>query len=160
EATMDQIEAERIEKLGRLQPVRYPHGTDTDLNNHQNLQHEGTTTVFADRSQRTVTPVVQPPGRHPFDDLVDQVRQRGGGSRMAAMTRARLDNPEVWSSYQRWRATGTAQSQQTAQGDTSSQFNKQEPLTFESAVSREIARGCPAEVAAQRIVNRYGSSLP
>jgi len=148
DATVSQVEAD-IAKLGSLQPVRYPHGTDTELNDHQNSTHQGTTTVFADRSQCTVTPVVQIPGRHKFDDLVDAVMRRDGGPRSKAMATARLENPSVFTEYQAWHSGNTAQQQQTVQGETSGQLNK----AFEAAVDAEIRKGHNPRVAAQRVMN-------
>ena len=55
---------------------------------------------------------------HQFDDLVDEVHRRDGGSRAAAMTTARQENPRRFASYQRFHATGAAQEQGTARGYT------------------------------------------
>ena len=97
DATFDQLAAEaaRIEKLGGKQPVRYPHGLDTDLSaDYQNMQPPSTTMHSPHGGgsyQTSVTPVVQLPARHEFQDRVDEIRQRTGArSAAAAMTQARL----------------------------------------------------------------------
>jgi hypothetical protein len=63
-----------------------------------------------------VTDVVQEPSRHAFDDLVDHIAQRDRVSRMVAMTRARQENPKLYSAYQRFHATDTAQEQEMSRG--------------------------------------------
>ena len=103
-----------------------------------------------------VTPVVQVPARHPFDDQVDELLPQTGGSRSAAMVQARLLYPALFQSYQRWSSGGSAQAQQTAQGETSDQFNKLGRATFEQAVAKEMTRGCNETVAGQRVLQAHG----
>jgi hypothetical protein len=51
---------------------------------------------------------------------------------------------------------------QHGRGDSymTSRYGVAGPQTFEEAVDQEIARGCTPEVAAVRVINAYGSSLP
>jgi len=169
----------------------FPHGEESDLLHHQNLQPPGTTTMHSPRSgtySTGATDVVQTPARHPFDDKIDELLPQTGGSRSAAMTQARLLYPALYQSYVNG---GTAQQQQTQRGKTSDQLGKlgqpetwpqsdhpirpdpksqrrrvrrhdqQVKKSFESAVADEMARGCTTyEVAAQRVVNAYGTTLP
>jgi hypothetical protein len=89
-----------IEKLGRGAAPRYPHGSESDLL----AMHAGDVTVHPDRAHVGIVPAMQAPSRHRFDDLVDEVHARDGGSRAAAMVTARSENPTEFSSYQRWQA--------------------------------------------------------
>jgi hypothetical protein len=119
-AAMDQIEDEvdRITKALRHGGVSYPHSETTDLLHHQNLTPPPATSHSARSGtyQTGVTEVVQEPSRHAFDDLVDHIAQRDRVSRMAAMSRARIEDPRTYTAYQRWHATGTAQEQETSRG--------------------------------------------
>ena len=104
-----------------------------------------------------VTPVVQPPARHAFDDEVDRIKLRDGSSRMAAMTTARLENPALYTAYQQFLSRGQTTSQQAmARSRSTHPVHK----TYEDAVEAEISKGFDPVTAGQRILHSYGSTLP
>jgi hypothetical protein len=153
QATLDAIEQD-IAKLGAGKPVRYPHGTDTDLQDHSNMTAEATRTSERGQASRqlSVTAAVQTPGRHPFDDRIDAVQRRDGGSRLAAMSTARQEFPAEYSSYQAFTASSSAQQQQGGRRDNEG-LGKSASPSYESALSAQIAKGFSPWVAAQRLAN-------
>jgi hypothetical protein len=135
EATLDKALDEAEQEIAKLGAPgqhdgyrRYPHSETTDLLDHQNLQHTGTTTHFVDRAHQGVTLVDQEAPRHKFDDLVDAVCERDGCSRMQGMTIARIENPSVYTQYQRWHLGNTAQEQWDSREDSNDDLaNKAAP---------------------------------
>src|SRR5439155_22176375 len=83
-----------------------------------------------------------------------------GGSRSKAFTVARLENPDVYDAYQAWHSGNTTQQQRAVQQETNDLTTKAAPLTFEAAVNAEIRKGHNPRVAAQRVMNHYGTDSP
>src|SRR5262249_13765566 len=94
-------------------------GTETDLQHHENMQ-PGATFMHSARGGGSyslgATDVVQQPGRHEFDNLVDAVQARDHSPRHIAMATARLENPAAYTRYPRWHVGATAQQQETSRG--------------------------------------------
>ena len=154
-STLDALKSE-MKKLGG--PVRYPHGAETDLQDHQNMTNSVTRTGERGQSSRqtSVTQVIQSPGRHKFDDLVDAVRARDGGSRSRGFTVARLENPDVYDAYQAWHSCNTTQQQRAVQQETNDLTTKSAPTQYAALVAGEIRKGHNPRVAAQRVAQAYG----
>lgn len=156
--TMEDVETD-IAKLGGLQPVRYPSEETVSIlqHNRDSLQkvHRGSEFGQASRSVGAVSaPAVR---RHAFDDLVDAVQRRDGGSRLKAFTTARLENPSTFNLYQYWQsAQSTADQRADQSAEDDSQTNKSAPTTYEALVAAEIRKGHHPHIAAQRVANTYG----
>jgi hypothetical protein len=147
-----------MKKLGSGNgPPRYPHGTDTDLQDHSNMTAEATRTGEAGQASRFVsnTPVVEVPKRHAFDDRIDAVQRRDGGSRFAAMSTARQEFPQDYSDYQSFTAGNSTSEQQGSRRDNEGLGKS---LTFEAAVNSEIRKyNVSPTVAGHRVLQRYGN---
>lgn len=155
---LDNIEEafdEVIEKLGGGAAPRYPHGSESDRLARENM-HAGDVTVPPGRAHVGIVPAMQDPSLHRFDDLIDQVHARDGGSRAAALVAARLENPDTFLSYQKFKASSTTQ-QQAARSANSGQVGKLAPETHEQAVSGLIAKGFARRLAGSVACNLYGN---
>jgi hypothetical protein len=83
--------------------------------------------------------------RHKFEALALKVKNDNGIPMSTALAQARMQFPEVFADYQRWRRNG------------SNGIGKRAgPATFEDLVNAEMAKGLNAECAAQRVVQQHG----
>jgi hypothetical protein len=150
--TLSQI-SDGIAKLGGLQAVRYPKSTDTTVmqDHGDEVGEDEPVTTFPNRQNITTVPDVEP-GRHHFDDLVDAVQRRDGGSRFAAMSTARQENPQDFLDYNRWTNSQATEEQHESRRDNEG-LGKSAPNDYERALSAQIAKGFSPHVAAQRLAN-------
>jgi hypothetical protein len=104
--------------------------------------------------------MTQQPKRHKFDALVEKLqRENGGISKTNAMQLARQQYPDIYADYQGAFSSTTAQQQQSARSGAN-QYSKRAPVYLEDLISKEMSLGCNEIVAKQRLLHRYGSSLP
>jgi hypothetical protein len=82
--------------------------------------------------------------RHKFEALALKVKNDNGIPMSTALAQARMQFPEVFADYQRWRRNG------------SNGIGKRAPATYEDLVAAEMAKGLNAECAAQRVVQMHG----
>lgn len=178
-------EDDGMQKLGpRTLPPRYPHDDLTDaFVNHQNIGADVTPTKhspLAGTYATGVTDVVQQPMRHAFDDEVDRIKQRDGVSRSAAMSRARIENPALYTAYQQFLSGQTTSQQAMARSRVMEKMSdsdkeqlreagaaargkkKKRPRqqTHEDAVADQVAKGFDPVTAEQRVLHQYGNTLP
>ena len=75
------------------------------------------------------------------------------------MQRARLEYPDDYTAYQRFRASNSTQQQyggHTAAGGWGNTVGKSAPTTYEDLVNAEIAKGFSRELAGQRVAQAHG----
>jgi hypothetical protein len=155
---VNDVEAD-IAKLGGIQPVTYPR-EDTVAYMQQNRDsqqpvHRGSEFGQSSRSVGAVSAPV--PRRHAFDDIVDAIQRRDGGSRLKAFTNARLENPGTFNLYQYWQSAQSTQDQRADQSvEDDSQTNKSAASDYDRLVAMEIAKGHHPHVARQRVVDFWG----
>ena len=135
-------EDDGMEKLGpRLTKPRYPGDTS-----HAGLHYpEDDLTDAMNQNRQREQPEISrhAGGRTRFDDHVDHVKGRDGCSHLEAMSRARREKPGLF---------------RASQGYSNGPVSKHAPPTWESLVQAEMAKGCNAEIAGQRVLQREGSA--
>jgi hypothetical protein len=80
--------------------------------------------------------------RHKFEALALKVKNDNGIPMSAALAQARMQFPEVFADFQRWRGVNG--------------IGKRAPATYEDLLNAEMAKGLNAECAAQRVAQMYG----
>jgi hypothetical protein len=116
---------EPVAKAFREDGITYPHSDDAFLaTGHTNMGPVSADRLSPYTHATGVTPLVQVPSRHPFDDVVDKVMQRDGVSRMAALTTARLEQPALYTQYQQFHAGSTTQQQAMSRNWSTHPVNK------------------------------------
>jgi hypothetical protein len=103
----------------------------------------------------SATPQPEGPGkRHRFMSRVDHIRDRDGVSRTEAMSRARQEFPETYTDYQDHLSRRSTGRQHMVRGHNL--IGKSASTSYEALVAEQIAKGCNAEIAAQRVCQMYG----
>jgi hypothetical protein len=93
----------------------------------------------------SATPPPEGPGkRHKFEARVDYIKDRDNISRTQAMSRARAEFPQTYTSYQRHLASRTTRQQHMVRGWD--RVGKSAPTSYEELVSEQIAKGCSYEL--------------
>jgi hypothetical protein len=80
--------------------------------------------------------------RHKFEALALKVKNDNGIPMSAALAQARMQFPEVFADFQRWRGVNG--------------IGKRAPASFESLVQQEMAKGLNKECAMQRVAQAHG----
>jgi hypothetical protein len=109
----------------------------------------------ADTYQTSVTPTISQPARTSFDEHVDQIMERDKVARPVAMSRARVEQPAAYQSFQEFSSDEPTSAQQMRRDR--GMTTKAAPTTYEDLVSAQMAKGVTEEVAAQRVMQQHGS---
>lgn|SRR5262245_44532616 len=177
--TCDQID-EALAKLGapgQHGAPRYPHSETTDLLHHENLRHEGSTMMLKPTTYQTSSQGAF----RAFDDLVERNHAKGM-SRTAAMTQARLEEPDTFASaYYKARprvvhypesdvadsAVDSGKNKKQSHPTRTRRHRNETPdhlnKSFEQMVQQEIAKSggyMSEETAGQRVLNTWGDIFP
>jgi hypothetical protein len=126
---------------------------------HSNMQSSRPSAHAPSYSAVGQTAAVQRPARHKFDSRVDYIQQRDGCNKTTAMQRARQEFPETYTDYQGWHSKQTAQQQQMSRSRVDS-TSKRAPVYREDLIAAEMAKGCNAVVAEQRVMQMWGNAAP
>jgi hypothetical protein len=116
---------EPVAKAFREDGITYPRSDDAFLaTGHHNMGPVSADRLSPYTHATGVTPVVQVPNRHPFDDLVDKIIQRDGVSRTVAMGRARMEQPALYTQYQQAHAMQSTSQQAMSRNWSTHPVNK------------------------------------
>jgi hypothetical protein len=94
------------------------------------------------------------PSKTAFDHKVDMVMARDGVARHIAMQTARNEFNREFSEHQNSLSEGPTRNQHAHR--SAGQATKSAPTYYEDLLSREMAKGCNMEIAAQRVAQQYG----
>jgi hypothetical protein len=126
------------------------------------LQPRGKTSTHSPHPYRTATwAATQAPKRSPeWDDFVDSIVERDGGTRTSAMQTARRERPDLYARYQAWFSGTSAQNQQATRSATDGVFKRNSTPFYEDLVAAEMRKGASNLVVAQRrVIQAYGGAI-
>jgi hypothetical protein len=98
----------------------------------------------------------QPPLRTKFDSRIDMIQARDGVSRAIAMTRARTEFPQDYTTYQQLNAELPTSDQHTRHYPVGASVKRAPVTYYEDLISEQMSRGCTEEMAKVRVAQLHG----